>query len=279
MTSSDFAFPVRTGEHACCRAADPHDRERLLAGFVRAGLARGHKVVHLADGAEQDELLARLCADDAVDAALARGQFETRDACAAYGTSGAFDAGEMVQVLRAEHDRALADGYTGLSLCGDAGVGLSGVPGERLAEYEHRVDADLAGGSIVLLCQYDDPGFDERTLSGVMAAHHVVVSPALAAIGRTGVLAAARVTPPDLLRLAGELDFEAADGVARVLETEFDGPRCIDAADLDYVDVAGMRALRGKEGEPLMISAASEAVRRLVGLLGWDTDPSVQVVA
>jgi hypothetical protein len=68
MTSSDFAFPVRTGEHACCRAADPHDRERLLAGFVRAGLARGHKVVHLADGAEQDELLARLCADDAVDA-------------------------------------------------------------------------------------------------------------------------------------------------------------------------------------------------------------------
>jgi ABC-type transporter Mla MlaB component len=204
---------------------------------------------------------------------------ELRDASRASGGSGAFDAGEMVRALRADHDRALAEGYTGLSLCGDAAAGLSGVPGERLADYEHRVDADLADETIVLLCQYDDPAFDDRTVAGVMSAHHVVVSPGLAAIGRTGVLAAARVTPPDMLRLAGELDFEAAAGVAGVLETEFGGRRHIDAADLDFVDVAGMRALRGEQGEPLMFSAASEAVRRLVGLLGWDTDPSVQVLA
>jgi hypothetical protein len=37
--------------------------------------------------------------------------------------------------------------------------------------------------------------------------------------------------------------------------------------------------LRGQDDKPLVIPAASEALRRLVGLLGWDTDPSVQVRA
>ena len=223
MICADFAFPVRPGEHACCRSADPRDRERLLAAFVDAGLARDHKVVRLGERAEHDELLAHLCPDDAVDVALARGQLVLRDASGTYGAPDALDVDEMVQALRAE--------------------------------------------------------FDEHTLAALTAAHHVVVSPELAAIGRTGVLAAARVTPPDMLRLAGELDFEAADGVAGVLETEFHGRRRIDAADLEFVDIAGMRALRGTKGEPLVISAGSEAVHRLVGLLGWDTDPAVEVVA
>jgi hypothetical protein len=38
-----------------------------------------------------------------------------------------------------------------------------------------------------------------------------------------------------------------------------------------------MRALRGAEGAALMITAASGTVRRLVALLGRDTDPSVRV--
>jgi ABC-type transporter Mla MlaB component len=279
MTSADFAFAVRSGEHACCRSGDPRDRERLLAAFVHAGLRRGHKVVHLCDGCEHDELLTRLCADGAVDAALAGGHLVIREAAGRYDPAGDFDADGMVEELRAEHHLALAEGYTGLSICGDVGAGVGGVTGERLVDYEHRLDTMLDGGTRVLLCQYDHPSFDEHTMSEATAAHQVVVSPALAAIGRTGVLAAARVTPSDTLRMAGELDFEAAAGLAGVLASEFPGPRRVDVADLDFIDVAGLRALRGPEDEPLMISAASEAVRRLVTLLGWDTDPDVEVVA
>jgi ABC-type transporter Mla MlaB component len=279
MTPFDFAFPVRPGEHACCRSDDPQDCARLLAAFVYAGLARRHKVLHVCDECEHDEVLARLCADAAVGEAHARGQFEVRAAAGWFAAGGPFDVDRTVQAVRDEHDRALARGYTGLSVCGDVGTGLSGVPGERVAEYERRLDAELAGATRVFLCQYGHRALDDRTLSEVTAAHHVVVSAELAAIGRTGVLAAARVTSPETLRLAGELDFEAAHGVAGVLQTEFGGRRCIDAADLQYVDVAGMRALRGAENEPLTISGASEPVRRLVALLGWDTDPSVEVVA
>jgi ABC-type transporter Mla MlaB component len=278
MTATDLAFPVRPGEHACCRSGDPRDRERLLSAFVRAGLARGHKVVHLCDRCDRPEVLARLSADDAIDAAIASGRLEVRDT-QRYAQAGSFDAERMVQRLRDEHARALADGYSGLSICGDVGAQLHGVAGDRVVEYEHRLDAGHVADTQVLLCQYDHPAFDERTLTEVSAVHRVVVSPVLAAIGRAGVLAAARVRDPETLRLAGELDFEAAGDVAGALEAEFPGPRRVDAADLEYIDVAGLRALRGREGGPLTISGASERVRGLVELMGWDTDPSVRVLA
>jgi ABC-type transporter Mla MlaB component len=279
MVFADFAFPVRAGEHACCRSDDARDRERLLMAFVHAGLERGHKVVRLCEGGESDKGLARLLADPAVHAAAGAGRFEAREAADVYEAAGGFDAGAMLARLRDEHRRALDEGFAGLSVCGDVGAGLRGIARERLVEYERRLDAELGDGTWLLLCQYDDPSFDERVLEEVTCAHHVVVSPGLAAIGRSGVLAAARVTPPDTLRMAGELDFQAADDVARVLEAEFPGPRRVDAADLEFVDVAGMRALRGTPAEPLVLAAASDAVRRLVGLLGWDTDPAVEVTA
>jgi len=52
----------------------------------------------------------------------------------------------------------------------------------------------------------------------------------------------------------------------------------LDLADLSYVDVAGMRALRGRKGQHLIITPASNAVRRLVALMAWDTDPDVELL-
>jgi hypothetical protein len=40
-----------------------------------------------------------------------------------------------------------------------------------------------------------------------------------------------------------------------------------------------MRALRGRTGQSLTIVAASPAVRRLLALLTWDTDPAIEVLA
>ena len=81
------------------------------------------------------------------------------------------------------------------------------------------------------------------------------------------------------MRLAGELDFGCAAVLASVLDTHFHGPLSLDLDDLTYVDVTGMRALRGRKGQPLTIHAASDAVRRLAELLAWDTDPDVEVLA
>jgi ABC-type transporter Mla MlaB component len=279
MRNGGVPFPVRQGEHACAHSTDQADHLRLLAAFVTAGIERGHKVVCLCGDDECGAVLAHLCADGEIDAAVGRGQVEVREAAGAYTPEGSFDASAMIETLNDEHRQALAGGYDGLSMCGNVCAGLGGAAGDRVIDYERSVEDEVAGGSRVLLCCYDPGVFDQHTLAEVTSAHRVVVSPGLAAIGRTGVLAAARVTSPDTLRLAGQLDFEVAKDVAEILETEFPGPRRVDAADLDFVDVTGLRVLRGRQGERLNISAASESVRRLIALLGWDTDPAVQITA
>jgi hypothetical protein len=40
-----------------------------------------------------------------------------------------------------------------------------------------------------------------------------------------------------------------------------------------------MRALRGRTGQPVTIVAAPPAVRRLLALLAWDTDPAIELLA
>lgn len=80
-----------------------------------------------------------------------------------------------------------------------------------------------------------------------------------------------------VVRLTGELDVEAAASVAAVIDERCDGPICLDLADLDFVDVAGLRALRGTKQHPITIAAPSDSVLRLVGLLGWDSDPAVEL--
>jgi len=94
-------------------------------------------------------------------------------------------------------------------------------------------------------------------------------------IGRGGYLAAAVIGPKGMVRLTGELDVDTAAAVATVIDERCDAPISLDLAELEFVDVAGLRALRGTREHPIAITAPSEAVLRLIGILGWDSDPDV----
>jgi anti-anti-sigma regulatory factor len=264
---------IRPGEHACCRLPCEEDRELLVTSFVRHGLSRGRKVVLFDAGDDVDAFASRLAgSDDDIAKALARGQLEIKSAREAYIPDGAFDAERMLATARSERERALAAGYRAASFTGDMRWRLTDPPGcEQLAEYEQRLAEILGDEAIMLLCQYDD-----AVRAEVTAAHDVDVAPELAPIGRCGYLAAALTGSGSRVRLAGELDFEAAATVAAVIDERGDAPICLDLADLEYVDVAGLRALRGSKRHPIAIATPSDAVQRLVGLLGWDTDPGVQ---
>jgi ABC-type transporter Mla MlaB component len=273
------AVTVRPGEHACCHFAHADDRKRLAVAFVHDGLVRGDKVVYLADADDVAPAVARLARLDAgFEPAMARGQLEVLSAGDAYIPDGRFEPDRMLARVREEHARALHEGYLGLSVTGEMPTAVTEVPGgEQLGAYEEQLARGL-DASCSILCQYDHGSFGPGVLSSVVDAHEIDASPELAAIGRDGELAAARDRRRDALRLSGELDFGCAQTLSDVLDAHFHGPLRLDLADLSYVDVAGMRALRGRRGQPLTIAPASNAVRRLLALLAWDTDPGIELV-
>jgi ABC-type transporter Mla MlaB component len=277
-TRPDSTVAIRPGEHACCRFAHEDDRHRLALAFVRAGLDRGHRVVYLSDEDDTTRFVADLAAtDDRVDGALERKQLEVRSAPSAYFPNGTFDPARVRTALRDEHTRALADGYLGLSMAGDMSWALRAARGlDQLGEYEHEVTTTMEA-DVAFLCIYDHGRFAAGTLAELAESHEVDVSPDLAQLGRVGYLAASRVLPGPILRLCGELDFECAEAVAGVLAAHYHGTLRLDLAELAYVDLAGLRALRGKNGQRVAITSASQPVRKLLGLLGWDTDPAIEI--
>jgi anti-anti-sigma regulatory factor len=286
LRSAGIGNAVRAGEHACCHFPDADDRERLAVAFVREALRRGDKVIWFSDTEDAAPLVSRLeRTDPGFEPAMARGQFVVRLSREVYMPDGHFEPDCVLAALGDEHERALAEGYRGLSMSGEVPATMCESPGrEQLKGYEERLASDHRqhnqrdASSCSILCQYDRVRFGPGILSDVVEAHDVDASPELAPIGRDGELTAARDRGRDALRFAGELDFGSAQTVSDVLDAHFHGPLRIDLADVSFVDVAGMRALRGRKGQRLTITPASEAVRRLLALLAWDTDPGVELV-
>jgi len=280
MALPDGAVPVRPGEHACGRFARREDRRRLAESFVRSGLARGHKVVYLCDREDVARFVAQLAErDDMVAPALERGQLEVQVARDTYMPDGRFDVERMLQTCHDRHARALGDGWPALSVTEEMNWSLDGATRmDDLGDYERRLDEVASAPTLELLCQYDHSRFPAGTLSALAEIHPVDIAPELAAIGRAGHLGAAVTGPERTLRLTGDLDFTAADVLAGVLGAHFHGALRVDLSDVEFVDAAGLRALRGRTGQPLTIAGGSDKVLRLSRLLAWDTDPGVEFV-
>jgi hypothetical protein len=279
-SASSEAVPIRPGEHACCRFGEAAEGERLAAAFVRNGLSRGNKVLYLCDGEPPDFVRKLESWDARTRRAIKAGQLDVRCAEETYLPDGTFHADWMLDKLREEQEQATRSGYAALSVTGEMTWALNGdVRSDQLLEYETRASA-LAGDDTLMFCQYDQSRFaGANTRSdAVVEAHGVDISPELATIGNAG----GHVSAGDvdgLLRVTGALDFCSAALVAGVIDGRDDDGLRLDLADLDFVDVAGMRALRGDPDRSLRIEGASEAVLRLAVLLGWDRRPGIDMRA
>lgn len=233
-------------------------------------LRRGDRAVYLHDRVDAHELVSYLAdADEAVGTALERGQLVV---CSPriHAVEGTFDIDFLLGWCSDERDRSLADGYEGLMLIVEAGASIADA--QTLEAFEERLGA-LASPATTILCIKDPARIAPS--SAVASSHDVDLAPELAPVGREGHLEAAHLRS-GALRLAGELNFDAAPILTDVLGARCGGSLALDLADLHFVDLVGMRELRGRPGErSIAIFAASEAVRRLSDLMGWDTDPEV----
>jgi ABC-type transporter Mla MlaB component len=277
MTSfGDLATAVRSGEHACSRVTLTEDRERVSMAFIADALARRHKVVYVRDCQDSDGAVDPAASlRETFPDALAHGQLQVLAAEEVYTPDGTFDIERMLAWASSQRRLAIADGWAGMSVTGDMTT-LHEVPGgELVPEYEGRIGEV---GEFTLLCQYDHRHCTTGTLAAVASQHHVDIGPELASIGRTGCVAAALVSPGRTLRISGELDFNCAAAVGETIDAHFHGPLRLDLADLQFIDVAGIRALRGRTHQAITIVDASPPARRLMELVAWDTDPAIEIL-
>ncbi|MEI8334028.1 MAG: MEDS domain-containing protein, partial [Chloroflexota bacterium] len=168
---------LQAGDHLCCLHETEDERRAAVALFIREGLERGERLLCLVDPVVMEAILGHL-RDDGLDVGthVARGRIVVPTADEGQLRGGVTDPTVVVAMLRAETERALADGCGALCVAGDVAQLLGGLPdAERLLAYEAALDELISGGGCLVLCLYDRRRFEPAVLPDALRAHPSVV--------------------------------------------------------------------------------------------------------
>ena len=172
------SFPdLKPGDHLCCIYESEEEHRAVLTPYLIQGLERREKVLYIVDAHTAEAVLdyLRERALD-VDSFLASGQLAILTRADAYLRDGRFDPDRMLDLLRSETERALAEGWTALRVTGEMTWALRGEPGsERLIEYESRLNEFFPGSRCLAICQYDRRRFAPEVLLDVLHTHPFVL--------------------------------------------------------------------------------------------------------
>ena len=224
-------------DHVCLTFGEPEELFDLTAAFVRDGLAAGLKVVWLSDegpGPMAAELSRRgIAAGPALDS----GQMTTAGCEGRLLSGQAFRAQEAVGWLASQLAASRDQGFVGLRVAVDMSWALRPVTGvEELPRFEEGITAALAGSTASVLCQYDRERFDPVTLASVAGFH--TRSVAAATYYGDALLRICRQYAPPGIRIAGELDYQAAEPLALALAeaVRLDGDIVFNMSALSFAD-------------------------------------------
>jgi signal transduction histidine kinase len=168
---------LKAGDHLCSLYASEEEHRTLLSPFLRQGLERHEKVLCIADDHTAGQILGYLSADGVeVNPYVQRGQLSIRGSDEACLADGRFEPERMIARLRSETERTTGEGYKALRVAGEMSWALKGIPGgERMIEYEAKLNTFFPGSQCLGICHYDRRKFDPSVLLEVLATHPMVV--------------------------------------------------------------------------------------------------------
>ena len=168
---------LKEGDHLCCLYKTEEERQALITPFIRQGLESREKVIYIVDTHNAKTVLQYLSDDNLdINSYFEKGQLVLLTAEDSYVQNGFFDPDKMIELLRNETDKAIAEGYKALRVTGEMTWALRKLPGtERLIEYEAKLNLFFPESKCLAICQYDMNQFDAELLLNVLRTHPIVV--------------------------------------------------------------------------------------------------------
>lgn len=260
---------ARSADHLCWVHDDDESFDTAVRAFLAGGLARGERL--LCVGGRAIAALDGAAGDLGDLAALTAGRvLETMTVAEVHAEAGPLVVDRQRAFYAAATEQALADGFRGLRVVADLSR-LATDPGLRdaLVRWEHAADELMASGSgMSAMCAYRSD-LPPAVLGEVLAVHPLGNGPDHLSPYRL-------FFDEDRVVLAGSVDTCTAGRLAAVLAGTPTGPAAVlDLGGLEFVDVAGCRALAGwagalrDRGVHLEIRGASALLQRMWRILGF----------
>ena len=163
------------GNHVCAFYRGDADRDRLLSGYLGAGLAAGDKCICVVDSELTAKRLRSLTRSFARPGYPGR-QLDVHLPESTYLAGGEFSTSHMLTfwtegMLKAEHE-----GYSFFRLAGEMTWALRDAPGvENLIGYESELNRVPSTSPVVVLCLYDLDLFSGEVVINVVKTHPQVL--------------------------------------------------------------------------------------------------------
>lgn len=193
---------MRLGDHAFAHYADDATRWGVLGVFAQLGLARGEKIIVLADPAVPDDQVFQQLFPHAelYEAARERGQLEFTSMRELIHPQRRFTAERQMGRLREETEQAIAEGFAGLrSIIDMAWVQDLAMDIEGVMHRETHAESLFEDRLYAEICTYDRRRFTPETVEAMRVGHPVAL------LEQPGQLGASHLNHG--LRLVGEADW------------------------------------------------------------------------
>jgi MEDS: MEthanogen/methylotroph, DcmR Sensory domain len=162
------------GSHVCAFYRGDGDRDRLLNGYLGAGLTAGDKCICVVDSAvtaARLRALPRACAE-----AGPRGQLDVHLPETTYLAGGEFTTSDMLTFWTENMIKAAVEGYSFYRLAGEMTWALRDAPGvEHLVGYESELNRVTSSHPVIVLCLYDLDRFSGEVVVNIVKTHPQVL--------------------------------------------------------------------------------------------------------
>lgn len=250
MTATEAG--LARGSHVCVVVGDDDELGARAEAFLAEGNARGDKT--LAFGPHDSPLLTRLRPLAAVVA----------DPHVAFLGRGALEPEAMFAAFRDQADLAAREGYRGIRVAADMDWLLPARPtADEVVGFELLLDRLVRELDATILCAYRRTSFDRSTVAGALCVHPVRIAdeqePPFTLVAGDG----------DAWRLSGAVDAFGAARFAGAFAAAARSSCVLDVGGLEFIDVAGMRAIAAA-GVPVQLRNAPPSLQRHWLLAGFD---------
>jgi MEDS: MEthanogen/methylotroph, DcmR Sensory domain len=163
------------GSHVCAFYRGDADRDRLLSGYLSAGLTAGDKCICIVDSARTAKRLQALSGARG-EPSPSDGQLDIHLPESTYLANGEFSTGDMLTFWTEGMMKAELEGYPFFRLAGEMTWSLRNVPGVgHLIEYESELNRVTSSYPVVVLCLYDLDLFSGEVVVNVVKTHPQVL--------------------------------------------------------------------------------------------------------
>lgn len=163
------------GSHVCAFYRGDADRDRLLSGYLGAGLTAGDKCICIVDSAgtaKRLEALHGACGKPVPSG----GQLDIHLPESTYLANGEFTTSHMLTFWTEGMLKAELEGYSFFRLAGEMTWSLRDAPGvKHLIEYESELNRVTSSYPVVVLCLYDLDRFSGEVVVNVVKTHPQVL--------------------------------------------------------------------------------------------------------